>query len=441
LATDAHRRQLALPRTRATFRLLDGLSLVFLAGLAVLPPVNEIHKQLTLLAIGAVQLLEGTIIQNLPKRGRSYVVILKICLATLLIAHTGEEVATTINSSYYPIYYVPILTAALYFGTWGTLLWTTLASAAYCSYLYPAYLGGYELNPDDTTILASRVLFFFLVAVLVNRLAVEYRRQTKRYQQAAEALAETNRQLQAAQEEARRSERLAALGQMSAGLAHEIRNPLGVIKGSAEMLQQKLSGTEPLARELADYISVEVNRLSSFVTRFLDFARPQQLTLERRSVTAILDGALAAVAERHPSASVRVTRDYAAGLAPIAVDEELCRSAFVNLMQNAYEAMEGRDGQLHVSAHPARREAQAGVEIRIADSGPGISLSRREEVFNPFVTTRKEGTGLGLSIVSKIVDEHHGSIRIEDNPGGGACFVVFLPAQQVAAEQMRPAAS
>ena len=123
---------------------MDLLWLVFLLGLAVLPPVREIHKQLALLAIGIVQLAEGRIIATWPRSGRSAVVLVKIVLATLLINHTGE---LGINSSYYPIYYVPIVTAAIQFGPWGTLLWTSLASAAYCSYLYPA-LQEYTLTPD-----------------------------------------------------------------------------------------------------------------------------------------------------------------------------------------------------------------------------------------------------------------------------------------------------
>lgn len=430
MSTDSQSRLIPLPLSRAAFDWLDVVWLVFLAGLSLLPPVQEYHKQLVLLAIGAVQLAEGTIIARLPTRGRYYVVILKILLATLLLAHTvTDPTDAIINSRYYLIYYVPILTAAVYFGPWATLLWTTLASLAYCFYLYPAYLQGYAIAPDDVAELASRLLFFYIVAVLVNRFVMQYRRQTLRYQVAAEALSETNLQLRVAQEEARRSERLAALGQMSAGLAHEIRNPLGVIKGSAEMLEQKVGDSNPLAGELAGNISSEVNRLSSFVTRFLDFARPQQLVLEQFNITEILDASLARVADRYPAARVRVTREYDFGLAPIALDEELAQSAFVNLIQNAYEAMGENGGSLRVEAHRTFREAQQGIEVKISDSGPGIPPELRQEVFNPFVTRKKEGTGLGLSIVSKIIDEHHGYIRIEDAPGGGASFVVFFPAQ------------
>jgi two-component system, NtrC family, sensor histidine kinase HydH len=418
---------------RPALNWMDVLWLIFLAGLALLPPVAEIHKQLTLLAIGVVQVSEGWLVARFPRRGAVYAVLLKIALATLLIDHTGEP---GINSSYYPIFYVPIVTAAEYFGPWATLLWTALASAAYCSYLYPA-LQEYEITPDNYGLLAIRIVFFFLAAMVVNRFVVENRRQTKRYQELAETLAETNRRLEQAQEEARRSERLAALGQMSAGLAHEIRNPLGVIKGSAEMLHQKLEGSNPLAVELAGYISTETNRLSALVTRFLDFARPLHADRVPQPVTAVLDHALqfVSLAQKSDSSQVRVEKQYEADLLPVPLDEGLCEQAFVNLIQNAYDAMGSNGGTLRLVAKRAASADRDGVEVRIEDTGPGIPDKLREQIFNPFVTTKKSGVGLGLSIVSRIIDGHQGSIRVENGNGPsnltGARFVMFFPASEV----------
>src|SRR4029077_2774564 len=120
---------------RPTINWMDVLWLVLLAALALLPPVRGDHKQFILLALGVLQLSEGWLIARLPRRGPAYLVLLKIALATLLVDHTGE---IPINSYYYPIYYLPAVTAAEYFGPWATLLWTSLASAAYCSFLYPA---------------------------------------------------------------------------------------------------------------------------------------------------------------------------------------------------------------------------------------------------------------------------------------------------------------
>jgi two-component system sensor histidine kinase HydH len=323
------------------------------------------------------------------------------------------------------------VTAAIHFGPRGTLLWTLLASGAYCSYLYPA-LQEYTLTQEGAGELAIRILFFFLAAMLVNRFALENRRQTARYQQVAEQLTEANRQLERAQVEARRSERLAALGQLSAGLAHEIRNPLGVIKGSADTLNRKLENSNPLASELAGYISSEVNRASALVTRFLDFARPLRIEARPLSVTLLLDQALEMVAVQWQGGTIAVQRKYQEGLPLAPLDENLCEQAFVNLVQNAYEAMGSEGGVLHVQVSAARRNGRTGVEIRLKDTGPGIPGEMREQIFNPFVTTKKTGVGLGLSIVSKIVDEHRGTIRLENADGDGACFVIFFPAEEEA---------
>lgn len=422
---------------RSNINWMDVLWLLFLLGLALIPPVKEWHKQVLLLAFGVTQLLEGWVIAQVPRRGAAYVVLIKIGLAAMLINHTGE---LSINSSYWPIYFLPIVTAAEYFGPWATLAWTTLASATYCAYLFDPEIREFEIPVESYWLLAIRILFFYLSGMLVNRFALEIRRQTQRYQELAATLAETNRRLEQAQAEARRSERLAALGQLSAGLAHEIRNPLGVIKGSAEMLSQKLGESNPLATELAGYISSETNRLSALVTRFLDFARPLHADLTPREIVEVLDRALNDVAQFWKGGVVRVEKEYAPNLPAVPIDEGLCEQAFVNIIQNGYDAMGESGGVMRVSVGKARRNTPEGrmdgVEVRIADSGPGIPGELREQIFNPFVTTKKSGVGLGLSIVSKIIDGHHGSIRIESSDippgngtqGPGACFVIFLPA-------------
>lgn len=420
---------------------MDLLWLLFLLGLALLPPVREIHKQIILVAIGILQLLEGRIVEQLPKRGQSYAVLLKVLLAMLLISHTGD---VGINSSYYPIFYLPIVTAAIYFDAWLTLAWTFIASAAYCSYLLPA-VQEYELAPGAIEELALRILFFFLAAMVVNRFAVENNRQTRRYQTLAGQLARINRELERAQAEARRSERLAALGQLSAGLAHEIRNPLGIIKGSAEMLNQRVQTAEPLVAELAGYISSEVNRLSALVSRFLDFARPLRVETRAYSLAEIVDRALRAVAANWNGPEIKIERQYESELPDAAVDENLCEQVFVNLIQNAYDAMSERGGKLRVSIGVGARGASQGLEVRIEDSGPGIPPELREQIFNPFFTTKKSGVGLGLAIVSKIVDEHRGSLELVDRQsvGGesGACFVIFLPLAEEAVIPKTEAAS
>jgi signal transduction histidine kinase len=404
---------------------IDIIWLAFLAGLAVLPPLDEIHKQLILAGFGIFQLLESRLVAWLPGRGRVYSVLIKTLLATLLLGHTG---GIAINSNYYPIIYLPVVTAAMYYGLAGTLAWTAFASLAYCSYLIPA-LEQYHLTVEGETTLAIRVLFFFLAGILVNRFVQENRKQVLRYQALSEDLAEANRQLLEAQAEARRAERLAALGQLSAGLAHEIRNPLGVIKGSAEMLGRNLGDAPPVATELAGYISSEVNRLNALIARFLDFARPSRMELRPVDIAAVADRALDSARSQFPDSPVTVQKRYDANLPPVNADEQLCEQAILNLVINAYQAIDGQPGTLEFSiAASSNHGGQPGVEITVADTGPGVPEELREQIFNPFFTSKKDGVGLGLAIVAKIVDDHHGTIRLDPNSERGASFHVFLPA-------------
>ncbi len=412
-----------LDRERSPISWIDVLWLVFLGGLALLPPLFEIHKQLTLLAIGIFQLFEGWLIKRLPRRGAAYSVAIKIVLATLLLDHTGEM---GINSSYYPILYLPVVSAALYFGPVASLGWTSVASLAYLSLLFPA-LQEYQLTREGATVLTTRILFFFIAAILVNRFAIENRQQVQRLQDLSGTLEETNRQLRRVEAEARRAERLAALGQLSAGLAHEIRNPLGVIKGSAEILSQKVKESQPLVTELAGYISSEVNRLNALVARFLDFARPSQLELRPERIPDIVDRALQAAETQFPEARVKVERQYATDLPEIPADRQLCEQVFVNLITNAYQAMDGQGGTLRVAIAEETSGGEPGVCVTVEDTGPGVPPELREQIFNPFFTSKKDGVGLGLSIVAKIVDDHRGTIRFDPDTARGARFRVFLP--------------
>jgi len=416
---------------KRSFRWLDLLLLLFLVGLAIADPIDEPHKQIILLGIAISQWMEGRLVAWKPARGPAYSVLIKILLSTLLLDHTGS---VGINSSYYPIYYLPIVTAAVYFGPLGTLLWTTLASALYCSYLIPA-LEEYELTRAGLTELLLRVLFFYLAGLVVNRFAVERRRQTEQYRRLATELAETNLQLEQAQADARRSERLAALGQLSAGLAHEIRNPLGIIKGSAELLSRNLASADALSSELAGYISGEVNRLNALVARFLDFARPLHLERREADVAPVVERALKAAREQYPSAPVRIERDFQSSAPRLPLDEAMAERVFVNLAVNAMEAMGETGGTLRVAIRPAVFEGRSGAEVEFRDTGPGVSETMREQIFNPFVTTKRTGVGLGLSIVSKIMDEHGGTIRLETPSQGGACFRLFFPAAVRAARE------
>lgn len=232
------------------------------------------------------------------------------------------------------------------------------------------------------------------------------------------------------QERVRRQDRLASLGHLSAGVAHEIRNPLAIIKGSAEILRRRF-GSQPGEEGLTESIVEEVNRLSEVVTNFLDFARPKLPTIVQGDLNGVIRKALA-LAEHHRSgANVRVETDLAPDLPPVPMDPEQCQQVFLNLILNALEAMSD-GGVLTVRS---RSDAVSGSAVaEVQDTGEGIDEETLGNIFDPFFTSKEQGTGLGLSVVHMIVAAHGGRVEVESRPGEGARFRVFLPLETLSAE-------
>ena len=228
-------------------------------------------------------------------------------------------------------------------------------------------------------------------------------------------------------------DRLAALGQMAAGLAHEIRNPLGSIKGAAQYLQpgQTAAATREGTREFLDIIIEEVNRLNKIVSQFLDYARPYRGEQRQLDVAEVLRKTLplfAKEAEEH--GKVEIISDLVDKLPPVRADAEQLLQVFLNLSLNALQAMP-QGGKLWISTalrRSTRRGAPAAfMEVRFRDTGVGIPAGDLKNLFIPFFTTKEKGTGLGLPISQRIIENHGGTIEVRSQPGEGATFTVLLP--------------
>lgn len=228
------------------------------------------------------------------------------------------------------------------------------------------------------------------------------------------------RELRQLEEELRRKDRLAALGELSAGVAHEIRNPLGIIRSSAQVLGKSTAGNEK-AEELTSFIVEEVDRLNRIVSNFLDFARPRKLSLERVKIEDIVERSLHLAEPSLSESHTRVVRDYEDDLPLTKADPELLSQAFLNLIMNAVESMpDGGKLGIRLSARGS------GVEVYFADTGAGIPDEIMGKIFNPFFSTRDGGSGLGLSIVHKIIESHGGTITVRSKVNGGSVFTVRL---------------
>ncbi|MDZ7269754.1 MAG: ATP-binding protein [candidate division KSB1 bacterium] len=226
------------------------------------------------------------------------------------------------------------------------------------------------------------------------------------------------------QENLRRAERLAAMGQMAATVAHEIRNPLSIIKNTAEVLRQKYAPAA-LADELFEFIPSEVRRLNRLVTDFLTFARDRELRLVRRDLAQTIAKAIALA--RNQDQGAGLTWHFAPA-APVRVahDEDAIMQVLMNLFLNAAQAMEGR-GNITVTLHDLR-PGKKQVHLTIHDNGPGLPAPP-EKIFEPFFTTKAQGAGLGLAVAKQIIEKHHGRLAAESEKGGGTTMHIWLPAE------------
>ncbi len=410
-----------MPRQSLTrwMRLVQPQDLVWVLLFGVLVATSQFgdaFELIPLVALAAVQVLEPKIPALSGTRGRIFWIVLKLLLVYVLIGFTNA-----VDSRYWLLLLLPVVSAAGTFGVVGTLLFTLLASGVLLSYL--AFVDWSQYIND----ISLHIVFLAMIGNVATALAQDLRVQSEKHRKTAEQLSTANLQLQQAEEAVRRSDRLAALGQLSAGLAHELRNPLGTIKASSEMLGNTVSGENEVAREMAGFITSEVDRCNSLITRFLQFARPLQLQVDKADLTHTLDKAIAMVEREHPGVSIY--KNYALELAPFPFDAELLERVFYNLVLNAVQAT-APGGTVTVKT----RAAGPYVETCVIDRGSGIDAKHLNMIFNPFFTTKPEGVGLGLAIVSKIVDEHGGKIAVDSEPGKGSVFHVLLPTERPTSE-------
>ena len=232
------------------------------------------------------------------------------------------------------------------------------------------------------------------------------------------------------EEEMRRKEWLASLGEMSAGMAHEIRNPLGALAGAMQMLRKDAVEDET-NRRLMDIAIREATRLDNIITEFLQYARPPALNLAEHDLNKVLAETLDLVQhEARTRSKIKIVTSLAAGALLALVDQDQLRQVFWNMATNAFEAMPD-GGQLTISTNC--RHVDAGgrkgdvIEVAFQDTGEGIPTQNLDKIFLPFFTTKKEGSGLGLAAVHRIVDLHGGWIKVESRECQGSRFVVCMP--------------
>ncbi|MBW2020837.1 MAG: two-component sensor histidine kinase [Deltaproteobacteria bacterium] len=275
-----------------------------------------------------------------------------------------------------------------------------------------------DLSEDYRTIAHFKYRIMVTSVIIMGILFVILRYIVKRGEKIIEKRAQERLLLK---EKLNHAERLASLGEMVAAISHEIRNPLGIISSTAELLKGKLARHDP-QDQLADVIVQEANRLNSIVTDFLNFARPQTPNLMPCKVDEVLEKNLAFLAPEINKNGYEIYKRFATDIPEIRADPGLLYQALLNILINAMQAMP-KGGPIYIELS-AQRNA---LTITIADEGHGISDDTMKKIWEPFFTTKDKGSGLGLPIVKNIIEGHGGTIHIENGPEKGAQVTVTLP--------------
>lgn len=318
------------------------------------------------------------------------------------------------------LYYLPIVFAGLIGG------WRLGSAAALTAGFF--FAGG---TPAIWSVAAANVLdqcleitVFCLVGLVSGVLTDRERRQKAALHKATLQLQVVYRELQENFERMKRAEKLSALGQLSAGLAHEIRNPLASIDGAARVVQRE-THSEERRREFLDIIQKECRRLNGLLTNFLNFARPRQLSLQLVDVDQLVESVLVLARHAGTQQELFLESRIPPRLPKLECDPEQIKQVLLNLTMNAMQAMPG-GGSVRVEAQARGSE----MDIDVHDQGPGILPGDADRIFDPFFTTKEAGSGLGLSVAHQILTQHGGSLSIARNSKEGATLRITLPLRQ-----------
>lgn len=330
---------------------------------------------------------------------------------------TGTH-AHQLHDIYRRLYYLPIIVAAFLGGLRGGVIVSLVVCAAYL----PHALGHIAMDPARNSEKFLEMLLYIAVGVVTGYLVSDLRRTHSRLRSSIEQLRTTEHQLIA-------TAKLAAVGRLSAGLAHEIRNPLASIKGSAEILADDFPPGHRKHRILRVLIE-ESERLDNVLSRFLAFARPRRLDWEEFPVDPEVQATLELLRNHGEGRGVEVSflgirRE--GGSAPISAplvrgDREQLRQVVLNVLLNACQAA-GAQGHVRVES----TVEGDGYQLSVWDSGPGFTTEALENAFTPFFTTKEQGSGLGLAVSHRIMELHGGRIRVSNPPSGGGLVQLDIP--------------
>jgi len=330
------------------------------------------------------------------------------------------------------LYYLPILFAAFAGGLRGGVTISVFASLVYLPHAFTSLL---VQDPADALEKGLEILLYNIVAIVAGMLVDRERREREQQERLATRLGEALAEQRRIETQLIRAGKLGALGEMTAGIAHEIKNPLHALKATAEILRDAVPEGVPERRMLELHIA-EIDRLGQTADRFLSFARPIPASLRPVEPTSLIErvASLVSTQARKEGVETVVATGGTVDLPKVTGDPDLLTQLLLNIALNGVQAMApGGGGTLTFSLGTERQGGKEYVRVRVANTGPPVPEEYLERIFDPFYTTKDGGTGLGLSICSRIADEHDGTLSVRNLPGGGGAeFSLALPAAEAA---------
>lgn len=355
--------------------------------------------------------------------GRHAATILQATIiGALIVSVTALHFVTplervTLHEIYQRLYYIPILAAAVLFGLRGGLCAALFTSVVYLPHIF---LHWQHHNPTYALNQYAEIIIFNLVGVTTGLLGDRTRRAQARTQRTAQELQSAYAELRSTFEQLLQADRLTSLGELAAGVVHEVRNPLGAIKGAVEIMEDAVP-VDDKRREFAAIAKIEVDRLDKLVGEFLRFARPTKPATAPADINEVVRAVAMLLAQQSATKGIRIQTELASTLPPILIDSEQIKQVLLNLGLNALQASaHGGEVTLRTFAD------EFATIVEVEDRGGGVDPALQTRVFDPFFTTKDKGVGLGLSIAYKIVAQHRGTLTLHDG-AHGAIFRVILP--------------
>jgi len=369
------------------------------------------------MAIALVSL--GFLKKDLSLRDVIQILIICVGLCSVSISHymvSPENVRS--HEVLQRAYYLPIIFAALWYGSPGGLLTAGLAAILYVPHIRSAWGSqpNYQFNQY------WEVALFFVFGGLTGVLSERQKKQRTELQETADRLSKAHAELRTSFESLRRAERLSAVGTLSAALAHGIRSPLSAMDGAIEILSRQHLSAERRG-EFTEVIKREIARLNSLLNQFLEFAQPRPPVRQRTDIQDLVSEVCKLVSELATIRRINLIRPETEVTFPkIDADPDQIKEVMLNLIMNACEAMpDGGKVEIFFQSEPDQ------ITVAIRDQGVGVSEQDLQRIFDPFYTTRNDGTGLGLSIAQRILEQHGGRIEVERNPERGMTFALTFP--------------